>query len=117
MSDPASTTLTPPARTGGIVILTERLLQQFGTPGSVLECREGQCHLASAAGPDEVTLSKSLFRPVLARVAAMCNERRPGSVSPYGGEGELAVGDPARLVRVRFTNTTAAQQLEILPPA
>jgi hypothetical protein len=31
---------------------------------------------------------------VLARVAALCNELRPGSVTPYRGEGEVVVPSP-----------------------
>jgi hypothetical protein len=59
-------------------------------------------------------LRKSVFRAILARLAVLCNERRPGSCSPYGGQGEIAVGsDPATVFRVVFTNTPSEQRLEL----
>jgi hypothetical protein len=62
----------------------------------------------------QVQLPKSAFRAVLARLAALCNERKPDSVSPYGGAGEIAVGsDPPRVVRVSFTNTPAEQTVTL----
>lgn len=51
------------------------------------------------------------FRTILARVAALCNERSPGSVSPYGGEARLAVGEAE--VFVKFVNTPQAQELQV----
>jgi hypothetical protein len=49
-------------------------------------------------------------------VAALCNERMPISVSPYGGRGEVAVdADPARVIRVAFVNTPEEQSLELTP--
>jgi hypothetical protein len=62
----------------------------------------------------ELPLPKSVFRAILARLAAMCNERIPDSVSPYGGEGELSVGtDPPAIFRVAFTNTAGGQRLDV----
>ena len=64
----------------------------------------------------DVPLRKSALRAILARVAALCNERTPNSVSPYGGQGELSVGaNPAVVFRVRFANTLAEQRLELMP--
>jgi len=58
------------------------------------------------------------FRMFLARVAAMCNEYTPDSVSPYGGEGVLVTGgEPSAIFRVSFTNTPDSQRLEIRPAA
>lgn len=64
--------------------------------------------------PIEVPIPKSAFRAILARLAALCNERAPGSTSPYGGEGELLAGgsSPAAF-RVSFTNTPDAQRAEV----
>jgi hypothetical protein len=65
-------------------------------------------------------LRRSAFRGLLARLSALCNERRPGSCSPYGGEGEIAVG--GAVFRLVFTNTPAEQRLHLtkdgrtLPP-
>lgn len=57
---------------------------------------------------------------VLARVAALCNELRPGSVTPYRGEGEVVVPSPLSpncslpsTCYVTFTNTPSEQQLQI----
>ena len=48
------------------------------------------------------------------RLAALCNEQSPGSVSPYGGEGELSIGtNPSAVFRVAFTNTPGEQVLEL----
>jgi RNA polymerase sigma factor (sigma-70 family) len=62
----------------------------------------------------EIPLPKSVFRAILARLAAQCNERIPNSVSPYGGEGELSVStNPPTVFRVAFTNTPGEQRLEV----
>jgi hypothetical protein len=51
---------------------------------------------------------------MLARVAALCNEKCPNSLSPYGGQGELTVdADPAMVLRVAFTNTPGELNLEL----
>jgi hypothetical protein len=64
----------------------------------------------------DVPLRKAVLRAVLARLAVLCNERNPNSVSPYGGHGELlAGGNPPMVFRVAFANTTAEQKLELLP--
>jgi len=68
----------------------------------------------SAEETVEVPLSKSVFRAVLARLAALCNEHRPESVSPYGGEGELTIGtSPPMVCRVVFTNTPTEQRVQL----
>jgi hypothetical protein len=64
----------------------------------------------------EVPLARSVFRAILARVAVLCNERSPNSVSPYGGQGELLAGsNPAKLFRATFVNTADEQRLELMP--
>jgi hypothetical protein len=62
----------------------------------------------------EVTVQKSVMRAVLARVAALCNERVPNSVSPYRGRGEVAI-DSTTVLRVSFVNTPDEQTLELSP--
>ena len=65
-----------------------------------------------SAGRIEVPLQKSVLRAVLARVAVLCNERKPNSVSPYGGQGEMSVdADPATAIRVTFVNTPDRTEL------
>ena len=64
----------------------------------------------------EKPLRKSVFRAILARLAALCNERSPGSVSVYGGQGEVLVGDnPLKLLRISFANTPDEQWLTLNP--
>jgi len=47
-------------------------------------------------------------------MAALCNERNPNSVTPYGGEGELASStDSSVSFHVAFANTPAEQKLAI----
>jgi hypothetical protein len=84
--------------------------------GLQLDWHAGQCRICSiGVVPEEaieVPLPKSVFRAILARLAALCDERSPGSVSPYGGVGELAVGvAPAILRAVAFTNTPGEQRV------
>jgi hypothetical protein len=62
----------------------------------------------------DVALRKSVFRAILARVAVLCNECTPNSVSLYGGQGELAVGsNPQKAFKVAFVNTPAEQRLHL----
>ncbi|HEX7379169.1 MAG TPA: hypothetical protein VF278_18755 [Pirellulales bacterium] len=56
-------------------------------------------------------LPRSAFRALLARIAALCNEFAPSSVSPYGGEGRFAVG--ASSLRVAFVNRPGEQRLSL----
>jgi hypothetical protein len=57
-----------------------------------------------------------VFRDVLARLAVLCNERTPNSVSPYGGQGEVSVGpNPVAVFQVDFVNSPAEQRLHLLP--
>jgi hypothetical protein len=116
--------------------LSERLRRAFGpNPRGVVgvvdelltACREqplqfdwqaGTCRVRSlgAAGqePIDVPLPKSVFRAILARLAALCNERTPDSVSPYGGSGEMVIGGDAPAVfRVTFTNTPDERRTEV----
>ncbi len=59
-------------------------------------------------------LAPAAFRTLLARIAFLCNERKPGSVTPYGGDGLLAVeGRVATDIRVVFVNTPDQQRLEL----
>ncbi|MBA4188139.1 MAG: hypothetical protein C0467_08990 [Planctomycetaceae bacterium] len=79
--------------------------------------RDGKCFVSPAGDVNnsvEVPLPRSAFRAVLARIAALCNELRPNSVSPYGGAGEVCVGNDSRItLRVVFTNTPEEQRLEV----
>ena len=108
--------------TGGIVGLVDDLLGVCLEHGLQLEWQADRCRFRPSGGDWEeltgVTLRKSVFRAILARVAALCNERAPNSVSPYGGQGELSPGEnPGAVFRVTFRNTPTAQQLELIAPA
>jgi hypothetical protein len=100
--------------TRGVVGLVDDLLRLCQEHGLQLNWQADRCRVRSPAGRWEEVLSaplrKSVFRAVLARVAALCNERSPNSVSPYGGQGKLVAGaDPATVFRVSFANTPDEQ--------
>jgi len=108
--------------TGGIVRLVDNLLVVCLEHGLQFEWQPDRCRFRSFGGNWEeltdVSIRQSVFRAVLARVAALCNERTPNSVSPYEGQGELSLGeDSGAVYRVTFINTPAAQKLELLAPA
>jgi hypothetical protein len=90
-----------------------------------LDFAEGKCRIhftTDGALSDSAICSVDLpwrhgiFRTALARIAALCNERIPDSVSPYGGTGELTVpGDPPTVSRVAFSNKSGDCWLDIRP--
>jgi hypothetical protein len=98
----------------GVVGVVDELLAACRGQTLQLEWRDGVCRARAAGGGGEATelpLPKSAFRAVLARLAALCNERVAESVSPYGGQGEVATG--AGAFRVAFTNAPGEQRLEL----
>jgi hypothetical protein len=104
--------------TGGIVGLVDDLLAVCGKYGLQLEWQAGRCRFRPRGGHweelSDVPLRKSVFRAILARLAALCNERTPIAVSPYGGQCELSPGaNSPVLFRVTFTNTPAEQKLQL----
>jgi hypothetical protein len=106
--------------TRGVVGLVDDLLRLCDEQGLHLHWQGDRCHVGSVGGGhDEVfdkPLRKSVFRALVARVAALCNERSPNSVSPYRGQGELSMDTaPPTIFMVRFVNTTDEQKLELIP--
>lgn len=104
----------------GVVGLVDELLAVCRDQAVLLDWSADHCRVRPlGAGLHEVTavpLRGSVFRAILARVAALCNESKPNSVSPYGGQGELTVSaDPAVVLRVAFSNTPSEQRLELTP--
>ena len=98
----------------GAVGLVDDLLELCREGNLGLSFRDGHCHVLAADQALEIPLPKSVFRALLARVAVLCNERIPNSVTPYGGEGELVVSsNPPAAYHVSFTNTPAEQRLEL----
>ena len=105
----------------GVVGLVDELLALCREQGLHLDWQADRCRVRPlGARPEawtEIPLPKSVFRAILARMAVLCNERIPDSVSPYGGEGELSAGtDSPTIFHVAFTNTPSEQILEIAPP-
>jgi hypothetical protein len=102
----------------GVAGLVDNLLDLCPQQGLQLDWQADRCLVRPlGAAPQEsaeLPLPKSVFRAILARVAVLCNQRAPNSVSPYGGVGELAVGtSPPTVFRVVFTNTPGEQGLEL----
>jgi hypothetical protein len=106
----------PSAR--GVVGLVDDLLEFCRDQPLRPDFQDSRCHVRplDAANQEaiDVSLQKSVFRAVLARIAALCNERRPNSVTPYRGQGELSVGtDSPASFRVSFANTPTELRLEL----
>ncbi len=104
----------------GVVGLVDELLRICQDRELDLDWHEGQCRVRSIGAVPEETfeaaLPKSVFRALLARLAALCNQRSSGSVSPYGGEGQLTIGDdPTVILSVTFTNTPDEQRVRLMP--
>jgi hypothetical protein len=102
----------------GVVGIVDDLLRLCPEQGLRIDWQADNCRiLCRPAGSEEtidVPLRKSAFRAILARIAFLCNERSPESVSPYGGEGELSMGtNPPEVFRVSFTNTPGEQKLAL----
>src|SRR5208282_6197046 len=97
----------------GVAGVVDDLLMMCRKDNLQLEWQDGRCHLGSLVGDWEdwidVPVRKSVFRAILARVATLCNEQRPDSVSLYGGQADLSVGEPPAVMGVAFVNTPAEQ--------
>lgn len=104
--------------TGGVLGLVDELLAASQEQSIHIGWQAGRCHiLFPGAEPPmqiEVPVPKSVVRAVLARIAALCNERVPHSVSPYQGAGEVAL-DPMHVIQVKFVNTPDELTLELSP--
>jgi hypothetical protein len=102
----------------GVVGVVDELLAVCREQPLQFDWQSGTCRVRSlgAVGqePIEVPLPKSVFRAILARLAALCNARVPDSVSPYCGNGEVLIGaDSPAVFRVTFTNTPDEQRTEV----
>jgi len=114
------TALEHPSR--GVVGLVDDLLRLCPEQGLRLDGQADRCRISFLTGDSEeatdVPLRQSVFRAILARIAVLCNERTPDSVSPYGGQGELSAGaNPPAVFRVSFANTPAVHKLELTTEA
>lgn len=104
--------------TGGFVGLVDDLLTLCVAGRLQMDWRPDRCRVRTGESDweelSDVPLRKSVFRAILARVATLCNEFAPDSVSPYGGPGRLVLpSHPTVVVRVDFVNTPDAQELRI----
>lgn len=122
MIDPSSPSerlkhaLADPSR--GVLGLVDELLAVFCQRDLRLDWRADLCRVSLAGGGPvdrvDVALPKSVIRAALARVAALCNEHQPNSVSPFGGQGEVVIGaGPSKAIRAVFVNTPDRQSLEL----
>lgn len=102
----------------GVIGLVDDLLDLCGEQGLHFEWRDQQCLIrtvgTASRDPVHIPLRKSVFRAMLARLAVLCNERIPDSVSPYGGEGTLlGPTNSSTMFHVSFANRPDEQRLEI----
>src|SRR5205085_11476335 len=96
--------------TRGVIGLVDDLLMLCREHGLQFDWHADRCRVRCLGDGSEelmdLPFGKSVFRAMLARVAVLCNERVPNSVSPYGGQGELSVGaNPTGILSVMFVNT------------
>jgi hypothetical protein len=105
----------------GVIGVADELLALCREQRLQLHWHAGYCRFQTLGAEPlaciEFPIQRSVFRSILARLAALCNEQSPDFVSPYGGEGQLTVCDnPLLVVRVIFTNTPDVQRLELNCP-
>jgi hypothetical protein len=104
---------------GGVVGLVEELLPICLEHDVEFEFQTDRSRVRPVGGNWEefknLVLPQSVFRAVIARVAALCGEQGH-AVSPYGDEGELAiVGGSKPTLHVVFCNTPTVQRLSLRP--
>lgn len=90
----------------------ERRVRLTWCPGTVTEHPLDGSPATSIA----ITLRNSVFRAVMARLAALSDPLNIGSVSPYGGRAEFSYERiPQSRFLVDFVNTPNEQRLELMP--
>jgi hypothetical protein len=116
LADALAKAFDPPA--SGFVGIVDNLLQLCRGGDLELAWRSNACHVRIRQGTAEESLDlplrKAVLRAMLARIAALCNQRQPGSVSPYGGRGEIHLGpDSPAVFSAHFVNTAGEQSLRL----
>jgi hypothetical protein len=106
--------------TGGVVGLVDELLKICRDYRLELDWQADRYRVRSGSGAWEDVSARpartSVFRDALARLAVLCNERTPNSVSFYGGHGELSAAlNPEAVFSVDFVNTHTEQRLYLMP--
>ena len=104
----------------GIVRLVDEILNLCRKHNFQLDWQAGRCLIRPPGGDWEevadLQIRKSVFRAILARIAVLCNEQSPNSLSHYGGRATLTVGEnPSAVCQVALVNSPAEQRLEIRP--
>ena len=102
----------------GVIGLADDLLVLCREADLQLTWHDGQCHVRTLGeeSPEAINipLQKSVFRALLARISALCDDRSSEPVSPYGGEGRIAIpATPSGCYHVVFSNTKDEQRVEI----
>jgi hypothetical protein len=104
--------------TRGVIGLVDDLLNAPWEHSVRLNWRGERCCVQLGNDPRdllELPVAKSVIRAALARIAVLCNQYKANSVSPFGGQGELLVGnDLQTTLHVAFTNTPDEQSAEIV---
>ena len=93
------------------------LLKACPDGGLELTWSDEHCHIVILpAKPSGYRNSdaESFHAHVIARVAALCNEHQPNSVSPYGGQGDFSWAERG-LFQTKFSNTPGEQKLVLIP--
>jgi hypothetical protein len=104
----------------GVIGVVDDLLRLCREKGVQLDWTADCWRIRPLAGGSDELLDrpdrKSVFRAILARLAVLCNDSSPGSVSPYGGQGSLSIeSDPMMRFHVSFLNTPQEQWLKLCP--
>ncbi len=105
---------------GNVIEFVDALLKVCQEQRLHVRWQTDGCRIRSLRGGRQEQIAESLpkarFRAILARVAALCNDHSPDSISPYGGQGTLALAsDRKPAIRVLFANTPDEQWLDLRP--
>ena len=103
----------------GIVGVVDRLLIVSSECKLTFDWDNGDCRIRSA-NMDEVNIPMrvSLFRAMIARVAAIVSEQTTDSISPYQGDGTITLDDPPEAaITVTYRNNPGDLLLMIAPKA
>jgi small subunit ribosomal protein S1 len=102
---------------GAVLGLVDELIRLCPAEGLRLDWHADECSVwlnGRGREPElRIPFRKAVFRAVLARVFALCDERTPGPASPYGGEGEFEFGPQRDRFHAQFVNTPDEQFLDL----
>ena len=108
--------LTAP-RAGGVLALADELVNYCLGHQVSLTITTGNCVVVDAHNQQKevvpITLSKVMFRALIARFAALCSSAK--TMTPYGGTGQIELPDHSLILKVALKNTIDHQWLELVP--